>query len=312
MFELYLSHGRNDPAENLDDWGFEGPRLSGVVGIHETYRSTLRVIFASPAAADEAANATGWEKWDANELAMPFEDDLVRCGEGGAGALVYFGDWGLIIPESVRCADTVRRAALGSALRFVRGFEGDEGQPGIGDLIAQLQAAAGPDPAAMPRLNAGPSADDVRLFEGDAAMIRDALDVLSPDGEQAQRRRERLLRTVSALVALAPAEAEPAPEAPAVPRVLDMLGFTPELGGGGAVFASRYFPSGWYIWATGADGGQDMPTETDFMVCAYPPQTPETDGQEPPFTVRSTDSPSARLDRAAAAAIAFCATDEGE
>jgi hypothetical protein len=154
MFDLYLHHGRDDPAADMDEFGYEGPRLSGVVGIHETYSTHLHVIFSSPKAADEAEAATGWERWDTDRLCAPLIDGLVRCGTGGAGALSYFGDWGLIEPETAKAARLALGATVRRALAFVEGFEGDELQEGIdgpGGLLEALRAAAGPDPMPVPR-----------------------------------------------------------------------------------------------------------------------------------------------------------------
>lgn len=49
----------------------------------------------------------------------------------------------------------------------------------------------------------------------------------------------------------------------------ETIGLSREIGGGGSVFASRYWPTGWHIWATG-EGGQGWPTEGDWRVCIYP------------------------------------------
>lgn len=76
---------------------------------------------------------------------------------------------------------------------------------------------------------------------------------------------------------------DPATPAPAQPAPMDegeallrAHGFEDELGGGGAVFLSRYWgeygPDGaaWSIWAT-CEEGQGMPTESDYCLGVYGP-----------------------------------------
>lgn len=88
--ELYLHHGRKTADEELEDWGFDGPRLQGVTGIHVTYLTHYSVHFESAEACATAQALTGWDRWDVNALRMLFEDDLVKTKDG------LFGDWGLM------------------------------------------------------------------------------------------------------------------------------------------------------------------------------------------------------------------------
>ena len=87
--ELYLKHGRNNPSEDLEEWGFDGPRLQNVIGTHQTYGTAIKVFFATEADARAAQGLTGWEVWDANSLTMKWKDDLVEAGGK------FYGDWGL-------------------------------------------------------------------------------------------------------------------------------------------------------------------------------------------------------------------------
>jgi hypothetical protein len=41
-FYILLLHGRNDPAEDMADWGFTGPRLGPFETIHGTYAAHLK------------------------------------------------------------------------------------------------------------------------------------------------------------------------------------------------------------------------------------------------------------------------------
>jgi hypothetical protein len=40
---LQLYHGRKDPAEQMDDWGFTGPTFGPLAYVVQTYFSTLRL-----------------------------------------------------------------------------------------------------------------------------------------------------------------------------------------------------------------------------------------------------------------------------
>lgn len=97
MLELYTHHGRTTPDESLNDWGPNGPRLRGVAGFHETYRTTTVVYFESAEACEAARLATGWQEWDENALEMQFADDLLFVPAIPEGEARYFGDWGLML-----------------------------------------------------------------------------------------------------------------------------------------------------------------------------------------------------------------------
>jgi hypothetical protein len=108
MQELYLLHGRTRLDENLDDWGFDGPRLQGVEGIHGTY-GNINIHFATEEDLIAAQQLTGWEKFGDNALTLRMAEDCVEVrGFDGhdndksplTGATVYFGDWGLMTPKA--------------------------------------------------------------------------------------------------------------------------------------------------------------------------------------------------------------------
>ena len=44
MMKLRLYHGRNNPEQEMNDWGFEGAILNGVDGIIWTYGSTKSLL----------------------------------------------------------------------------------------------------------------------------------------------------------------------------------------------------------------------------------------------------------------------------
>lgn len=95
--ELYMMHGRHDPAQNMDEWGFNGPRLAGFAGFHDTYNGHKRVKFATREDFDAAIAATGWPVWDEGELMLEMQvaDDLVETQEDGRAC--YYGDWGVFM-----------------------------------------------------------------------------------------------------------------------------------------------------------------------------------------------------------------------
>lgn len=109
---FYMHHGRTDPdglpqvlgedgtPRDVDDWGFEGPRLSGVIGFHSTYGSQghWNLWFDEPTSADIAHALTGWEFWDDCALTVRFspDDSLVAIRDAAYNRDHYFADWGII------------------------------------------------------------------------------------------------------------------------------------------------------------------------------------------------------------------------
>ena len=68
---LYLTHGRNHPSDELNDWGFDGPILGPIDGIHVTYQHHIRIFRDG----DECGE-------------LRYIDDLLYY-DGK-----YYGDWG--------------------------------------------------------------------------------------------------------------------------------------------------------------------------------------------------------------------------
>ena len=95
---LRIVHGRSDPDDVLESWGFDGTTLRGVVGITVIYLHELRVCFVDSDAADSAQALTGWARVDELILETTFDRDLLHVPaaptpEGTTGA--WFGDWAL-------------------------------------------------------------------------------------------------------------------------------------------------------------------------------------------------------------------------
>ena len=95
--ELYLIHGRDTAERELEDWGPDGPRLQGVIGLHQTYGNGARVVFASRAAKEAARELTGWESVAIAGVVAPRH--VFAEGEEPAPVRLY-GDWGLMVPAA--------------------------------------------------------------------------------------------------------------------------------------------------------------------------------------------------------------------
>lgn len=105
--DFYMYHGRvgdNGPptdteGNEVDGWGFDGPRLPGVIGFHCTYGAEghWNLWFESNAARDAARALTGWEVWEDNALTVTFNSDnsMVRIWNPARNRFEYFGDWGI-------------------------------------------------------------------------------------------------------------------------------------------------------------------------------------------------------------------------
>lgn len=87
--KLITLHGRNNPEQPMNDWGFDGPDIDGIVALHVTYNATHVLHFATVGAAKKAAEITGWEVWDNRALSLQFRDDMLYMPARGE----YYGDW---------------------------------------------------------------------------------------------------------------------------------------------------------------------------------------------------------------------------
>ncbi len=97
-FQLILLHGRHDPDEILNDWGFEGPTITCIEAVHVTYSATFTVWFANQEALEAAKKVTGWSDWDRLSLEMRFHEDMLVANDQN-GTRSYFGDWEFQVPE---------------------------------------------------------------------------------------------------------------------------------------------------------------------------------------------------------------------
>ena len=79
---LHLYHGRQNPAEEMDDWGFAGPTFGPLTCVVQTYFSTLRLH--------------GPEN---GELWLEQLDDMV------VWAGCYYGDLSIFVAEDGKAAE---------------------------------------------------------------------------------------------------------------------------------------------------------------------------------------------------------------
>ncbi len=102
---LGLLHGRDDPRQQMDDWGFNGPTIGPLQWFHTTYACTLRIAFES-----ELDGQRYFGVRQKEHFLQLDRDLLVFNGQ-------YFGDWTVYYvapedcerpPDSFRSSD--RRA----------------------------------------------------------------------------------------------------------------------------------------------------------------------------------------------------------
>jgi len=90
---LTTMHGRLNPEQDMEDWGFNGPIIECIIASHSTY-GHMNLFFASIEAAQKAHELTGWEWFDDNALEMRFEGDMLLLRPKDAPP-AWYGDWEL-------------------------------------------------------------------------------------------------------------------------------------------------------------------------------------------------------------------------
>jgi hypothetical protein len=100
---LIIVHGRLDPygpatdleGNEIEDWGFDGPRLEGVCGISFTY-NTFSLTFVDEESYKRAKALAGWKDGvGGQDLEMEFVGDCLQVWNEERGRHEYFGDWSL-------------------------------------------------------------------------------------------------------------------------------------------------------------------------------------------------------------------------
>lgn len=98
---LLLIHGRFDPEEQMEDWGFSGPDIDGVEALHVTYQQTFVLHFEDAAAAKKAHALTGWPYFDEDALELMFHEDMLKTVCISAdGPACYYGDYEIQVPKA--------------------------------------------------------------------------------------------------------------------------------------------------------------------------------------------------------------------
>lgn len=59
---MILLHGRDDPAQDMDDWGYTGPTINGIKAFHGTYLGDFNLYFTTMEDTLRAKAITGWEQ----------------------------------------------------------------------------------------------------------------------------------------------------------------------------------------------------------------------------------------------------------
>lgn len=80
---MYLYHGRDNPDEQMDDWGFDGPTFGPLDWCHITYNSTINLSFTDGFCTDVMTRSDP----------LHFHGGML-CYDGK-----YYGDWALEITK---------------------------------------------------------------------------------------------------------------------------------------------------------------------------------------------------------------------
>lgn len=108
---MSIFHGRLDPDENLDDWGFNGPKLNHIKSFD--YQSgSLFLISTSKKYFLETRNLTGWSVIDTfdeklfNKVYFPAlhnqRGDFIACLDSPSNMLFYYSDFSIVSTDAQR------------------------------------------------------------------------------------------------------------------------------------------------------------------------------------------------------------------
>lgn len=97
---LGLLHGRDDPKQRMDEWGFNGPMIGPLKWVHTTYTCTIRIAFEHP------SDALRYFGMSDTEQCLELNGDMLTFGGK------FYGDWTVYTVSPDDCAppaDTFRR-----------------------------------------------------------------------------------------------------------------------------------------------------------------------------------------------------------
>jgi len=78
---LGLFHGRHQPNEQMDSWGFDGPTIGPLKWCHTTYAADIKIEF------EQAVDAVEYFGVKDVQFEMALEGDMIAFGG------MYYGDW---------------------------------------------------------------------------------------------------------------------------------------------------------------------------------------------------------------------------
>lgn len=88
---LGLFHGRLDPADAMDDWGFNGPLIGPLSFVHTTYTNHIKLGF------ENDCDAKRYFPVQANYM-LTVSDDMVLFDNK------FYGDWTVFYVDEGDCA----------------------------------------------------------------------------------------------------------------------------------------------------------------------------------------------------------------
>ena len=127
---IYREHGRTDPGDQLDDWGFDGPVLGPFEAVHFTYTTHVRCF---PKGSDG----------DAEAIELCYHDDLlVHDGK-------YYGDFEIAasfgtatpeprLPPDPENMNSKRAQWAEAALSKFKSLTGTDDDTALYDLLADI------------------------------------------------------------------------------------------------------------------------------------------------------------------------------
>lgn len=88
---LGLFHGRDDPREEMNDWGFHGPMIGPLKWVHTTYAFKIRIAF-------ECENdAVRYFSTPCKVQSLELNDDLLTFRGK------FYGDWTVYTVKEIQC-----------------------------------------------------------------------------------------------------------------------------------------------------------------------------------------------------------------
>lgn len=94
---LALLHGRNDPDEEMDDWGSDGPLIGPLRCVHTTYALELKIEFVSK----EAEEKYFIEPRYPNNRQLGLIQGLIEYNQ------VLYGDWIIYVVSAQEVLDSI-------------------------------------------------------------------------------------------------------------------------------------------------------------------------------------------------------------